>query len=54
MSVKLPICPKCGTELTCNEVDIGVGTMIGNCHCSSCGWNPEEELPEIKWEETKI
>lgn len=45
---KLPSCPKYSFELVCEEVDIGVGTLRGNWYCNSCGWIPEDELPEIK------
>ena len=35
------ICPKCGAECDCIEVDIGVGTMYGPPSCSQCGWSEE-------------
>ena len=36
------LCPNCGKELTYDEVDIGVGTMIGNVCCEHCGWMPPD------------
>lgn len=33
-------CPNCETELDFDEVDIGVGTQIGNFVCPECGWTP--------------
>ena len=39
-------CPKCDTELTYDEVDIGVGTIKGNFYCPGCGWTPEEDIPK--------
>lgn len=36
-------CPKCGSDLTYDEVDIGVGVMQGNARCDNCGWVQEEE-----------
>lgn len=36
-------CPRCGTELEYDEVDIGVGTMKGNPGCPECHWTPSEE-----------
>jgi hypothetical protein len=41
------ICPQCGNELDCDEVDIGVGVMKGNWRCPKCGWTPEDELKNI-------
>lgn len=32
-------CPDCGQPLSCDEVDIGVGTMCGNWRCDNCGWD---------------
>ena len=40
-------CPKCGKELTCDEVDIGVGVMTGNYRCNFCGWNEKESLDSM-------
>ena len=31
-------CPKCGTKLDFDEVDIGEGTLRGNYRCPGCGW----------------
>lgn len=36
-------CPKCGSDLTYDEVDIGVGTMQWNARCDNCGWVQEDE-----------
>ena len=36
-------CPRCETELTCDEVDIGVGIMRGNYRCDCCGWSERDE-----------
>jgi len=38
-------CPKCGTELEYDEVDIGVGTLRGNPGCPECHWTPSDENP---------
>lgn len=40
-------CPVCKEELTCDEVDIGVGTMIGNCRCDSCGWSEAQAMDTL-------
>ena len=40
------LCPNCGSETVCDEVDIGVGTMHGPAHCNNCGWNEEDEIRE--------
>ena len=37
-------CPDCGENAIYDEVDIGVGTMIGNVHCDACGWSAEHDL----------
>ncbi len=34
-------CPRCGSELDFDEVDIGVGVLRGNPGCPSCHWTPE-------------
>lgn len=39
-------CPRCGKQLTYDEVDIGVGTLRGNPGCESCHWTPEP-LPDF-------
>lgn len=31
-------CPKCGGELVRDEVDIGVGVMLGPAGCPDCHW----------------
>lgn len=36
-------CPKCGSVVTREEVDIGVGTMYGHARCDNCGWLQEED-----------
>jgi len=41
-------CPKCGSDLSYDEVDIGVGTQQGNFRCDFCSWTPEDEIdPEF-------
>lgn len=35
-------CPRCGSELLFDEVDIGVGIQRGNYRCDNCGWNEED------------
>lgn len=37
-------CPKCKSECICDEVDIGVGTLEGNCCCEKCGWTQNNYL----------
>lgn len=34
-------CPKCGSKLDFDEVDIGVGIQRGNYGCPDCHWTPE-------------
>jgi len=42
-------CPKCGSDLSYDEVDIGVGTQQGNFRCDFCSWTPEDEIdPEFQ------
>lgn len=31
-------CPKCGAEMECDAVDVGVGTLHGAPYCPECGW----------------
>ena len=47
-------CPKCDEECICEEVDIGVGTLIGNCYCPNCGWSQKEEMTNLLNEDIKI
>lgn len=38
-------CPRCGIgEIECDEVDVGVGVIKGNCGCQNCYWTPDESL----------
>ncbi len=41
-------CPKCGEELDCDEVDIGVGTLKGNYRCPNrdCGYSDQDSKEE--------
>lgn len=41
-----PRCPICGGLLNYDEVDIGVGTQIGNYRCDYCGWCLEQDDKE--------
>lgn len=34
-------CPECRSQLSFDEVDIGVGTLRGNPHCDVCYWSPD-------------
>ena len=36
-------CPKCGEELDCDEVDIGVGILKGNYRCPNPDCSGYEE-----------
>ena len=45
------ICPNCGDEMWREEVDIGVGTMCGPYHCSSCGWQECDPCEVYEWKE---
>lgn len=38
-----PKCPICGSELSYDEVDIGVGVQTGNYRCDCCGWYPDRD-----------
>jgi len=37
-------CPKCGEEVTKEEVDIGIGTMYSPPYCNFCGWSLAKEV----------
>jgi len=41
------ICPICGSKLSDDKVDIGVGTQTGNLRCDNCGWYPEKDDKDI-------
>ena len=41
------MCPICGSELSYDEVDIGVGTQTGNYRCDVCGWYPDMDDKDI-------
>lgn len=45
-------CPECDEELSCVEVDIGVGTMYGPPYCNNCGWSAEDVTKEFKVKES--
>lgn len=34
-------CPRCGSTLEYDEVDVGVGTVRGNVGCPECLWTPD-------------
>jgi ribosomal protein S27AE len=36
-------CPRCGSDLEYDEVDIGVGIQRGNPGCPDCHWVPGED-----------
>ncbi|MFA5379776.1 MAG: hypothetical protein WC455_28715 [Dehalococcoidia bacterium] len=38
----LSMCPTCRSELTRDEVDIGVGTLRSPARCNNCGWSEED------------
>lgn len=42
-------CPICTEPLDCDEVDIGVGIMLGNWRCPTCGWdeNSDHVMPTL-------
>ena len=40
-------CPVCNSETTCDEVDIGVGTMHSPSWCNNCGWTQSSEIKEM-------
>ena len=40
-------CPKCGSEVASEEVDIGVGTMHRPAYCNECGWSQHQEVDEM-------
>jgi hypothetical protein len=40
-------CPICHSELSCDEVDIGVGIQTGNYRCDCCGWYPDLDDADI-------
>lgn len=46
-------CPVCGGALDHDEVDIGVGTMVGPSFCIDCGWSDSDgdETPFDSYEE---
>jgi transcription elongation factor Elf1 len=41
------ICPKCGAETTCDEVDIGVGVQKGPARCDNCRWSQQAEFEKL-------
>lgn len=45
-------CPNCGDPLEYDEVDIGVGTQVGNFRCPACGWFEGAVDDQINDEET--
>lgn len=46
----IPKCPVCDSNLSYDEVDIGVGVQTGNYRCDCCGWSPERDNEDY-WEE---
>lgn len=40
-------CPKCGSDLWFDEVDIGVGILKGNFSCQECGWVQEDQFADL-------
>ena len=43
-------CPKCDSELSYDEVDIGVGLMKGDYHCDVCGWTDRSDFKEEEYD----
>lgn len=41
-------CPKCGNELTLDEVYIGVDVLRGHPRCDFCGWNPDNSPGDME------
>jgi len=41
------LCPKCGSEVTRDSVDIGVGIQVGPARCDSCGWTQDLEIDKL-------
>ncbi len=46
------LCPKCGSEVTRDSVDIGVGVYCGPARCDSCGWR--QPVPDFGIKEQDI
>ena len=45
--MRMDKCPKCLSDLSFDEVDIGVGIQIGNLRCDYCGWTQSEDLDKL-------